>query len=510
MDRMNRRKFLKGVAAASAWTVVPRRVLGGRGYVAPSDMILLAQVGCGTQAQRQVNAGMVRRPDLQFVAVVDPNRDTQNYVDWSPNGNRNQIRKFLEEPEWGANDKGIRAGRDVARSIMETYYKKQGRPGAGIRSYEDFREMLEKETDIQGVINITPDHQHGAINIAALRKNRAAISHKPVASVLYEVRRTLEAARASRAASHLLAYSNQPDRHTLAAWINAGVIGPVREVHNWTNRPFWPQGMQEYHTSGPPVPEGFNWALWQGPEPDRPYHPSYTFAVYRGWYAYGTGCLGDMGHYSLWQPYRILNLGIPEWVEGRPNNEAWVDENNVSTGGRVSLVGLPKASTVRWRHPATANRPAVDTFWYDGGMKPPTPEELYADNEDLADEGMLIVGDKGKILCDFRANKPRLIPQSRQKGFDGSVVAKDVDTTNPEDEWINAIKNQKKSKGSFEEVAALAEAVTLANIALRVPYKRLLWDAKKMEFTNSPEATRLVRRERYREGWDTLIGEIGT
>ncbi len=135
---------------------------------------------------------------------------------------------------------------------METYYEKQKRPGKGMRSYEDFREMLEKETDIQGIINITPDHQHGSINIAALQKGKAAISHKPVASVLYEVRRTLQAARESSAPSHLLAYSNSPDRHTLAAWIKGGVIGTVREVHNWTNRPFWPQGMQEYHKSGPP------------------------------------------------------------------------------------------------------------------------------------------------------------------------------------------------------------------------------------------------------------------
>jgi GFO/IDH/MocA oxidoreductase family protein len=504
MKKMNRRSFIGGLAAASAFTIVPRRVLGGRGFVAPSDMILLAQVGCGTQAQRQVNAGLVARPELQFVAVVDPNRDTQNYVDWSAWGNRTSIRRFLEDPTWGANDTGIRAGREVARQIMETYYKKQNRPG-GIRSYEDYREMLEKETDIQGVVNITPDHQHGGINIAALRKGKAAISHKPVASVLYEVRRTLHAARESKAPSHLLAYSNSPDRHTLAAWIKAGVIGTVREVHNWTNRPFWPQGMQEYHKSGPPVPDGFNWELWQGPEPDRPYHPSYTFAVYRGWYAYGAGCLADMGHYSLWQPYRILNLGVPEFVEGRPNNEAWVSDANVSTGGRVSVVGLPKASTVRWRHPATADRPAVDTFWYDGGMKPQTPEELYADNEDLADEGMLFIGDRGKILCDFRANRPRLIPLSRQKAFEGSIAAQNIDTTSGDDEWINAIRNRTKSRGSFEEVAALAEAVTLANIALRVPYKRLLWDSQKMEFTNSPEANKFVRREQYRPGWEKLI-----
>lgn len=501
MTEMNRRTFLGGLAAASGFTIVPRRVLGGAGYVAPSDMVVLAQVGCGLQALRQVDTGLVSRPDLQFVAVVDPNRDSQNYVDWSQWGTRNQIRKFLGEPEWGASDAGIRGGREVARSIIERYYAKQGRPG-GVRAYEDFREMLEKETDIQGVVNITPDHQHGPINVAALRKGKAAISHKPVASVLYEVRRTVAAARESQAPSHLLAYSNNPDRHTLAAWVRANVIGPVREVHNWTNRPFWPQGMQDYHTSGPPLPEGFNWTLWQGPEPDRPYHPAYTFAVYRGWYAYGTGCLGDMGHYSLWQPYRILQLGVPESVEARPSNDAAVTAGNVSRGGRVSQVAFPKASTVRWRHPATETRPAVDTFWYDGGMKPPTPEELYEDGEDLADEGMLIIGDRGKILCDFRGNRPRLLPKRRHQAFDGSVVATGIDSTTPEDEWVGAIKAGRKSQGSFEEVSALAEAVTLASIALRVPYKRLLWDAGSMAFSNSAEATALVRREAYRDGWD--------
>jgi hypothetical protein len=280
----------------------------------------------------------------------------------------------------------VRAGREVAREIMEIYYRKHNRPAAGIRAYEDYREMLEKETDIQGVVAITPDHQHASINISALKKGKAAIAHKPVALLPYELRRTLQVSRESAGATHLLAYSNTPDRHTLAAWIKAGVIGTVREVHNWTNRPFWPQGWQEYYKSGPPVPDGFNWTLWQGPVPDRAYHPDYTFCLYRGWYDYGSGCLGDMGLYSLWQPYRILELGVPEWVEGRPSNEAWVDEKRVSNGGRVSQAGLPKASTLRWRHPATTSRPPVDTFWYDGGMKPQTPEELFEDKEDLADE----------------------------------------------------------------------------------------------------------------------------
>ena len=178
MKKTGRRRFLGGLAASSALTIVPRRVLGGRGTLAPSDMIVLAQVGCGTQAQRQVNTGLVARKDLQFVAVADPNKDSQDYVDWEEGGNRARIRRFLEEPTWGEGDTGVHAGRDVARQIMETYYKKQNRPG-GIRAYEDYREMLEKETDIQGIVNITPDHQHASINISAASTG-AARDNEPI------------------------------------------------------------------------------------------------------------------------------------------------------------------------------------------------------------------------------------------------------------------------------------------------------------------------------------------
>src|SRR2546422_9617032 len=146
MKNASRCGFLGGLAATSALTIVPRRVLGGRGYLAPSDMILLAQVGCGTQGQRQVNTGFVARKDLQFVAVVDPNRDSQDYVDWEENGNRARIRRFLEEPTWGEGDPGIHGGREVARQIMQRHYEKANRPG-GIRAHERYRGRLVKETD---------------------------------------------------------------------------------------------------------------------------------------------------------------------------------------------------------------------------------------------------------------------------------------------------------------------------------------------------------------------------
>ena len=211
-----------------------------------------------------------------------------------------------------------------------------------------------------------------------------------------------------------------------------------------------------------------------------------------------------MGFYSLWQPYRILNLGVPEFVEARPNNDAIVNEQHVSDGGHVSLVGLPKASTVRWRHPATADRPSVDTFWYDGGMKPQTPEELYEDNEDLADEGMLFIGDKGKILCDFRANKPAPHPEEPAESLRGIDRAR-----------ATSIRRRPTMNGWGRSATARSPgAVSSRSRRSRrrsrsqpshcgCPYKRLLWDAAAMAFTNSPEATKLVRRQQYREGWET-------
>ena len=301
----------------------------------------------------------------------------------------------------------------------------------------------------------------------------------------------------------------QADRHTLAAWIKAGVDrhrarGAQLDRIGRSGR----RACRSITQSGPPVPDGFNWALWQGPEPDRPYHPSYTFAVYRGWYAYGTGCLGDMGHYSLWQPYRILDLGVPEFVEARPNNDACRRRATTSaTAGTCRRSAFPKASTVRWRHPATA-RPA-------GGR-----HVLVRRRDEAADAGGAVRGRRGP--------RGRGDAHHRRQGQDPVRLPRQCAAPDPEEPpaGVRGIGRRpdvghdaapttsgstrsgtaRSRKGSFEQVAPLAEAVTLAAIALRVPYKRLLWDAAAMEFTNSPEATRLVRREQYRQGWEAIIG----
>ena len=324
-------------------------------------MILLAQVGCGTQAQRQVNTGLVARPDLQFVAVVDPNKDSQNYVDWEPVGQpRSDPRVPRATRQWGASDTGIRAGRDVARQIMETYYRKQSRPAPASASYEDYREMLEKETDIQGVVNITPDHQHGSINISALRKGKAAISHKPVASVLYEVRRTLQAARDERRAVAPARLQQQ------ARSAHAGGVDQRRR--HWhrarsaqldrTGR----SGRRACRRTTRPArrcPPASTGRCGRGPSPIARIIRATRSPCIAAGTPYGTGCLGDMGHYSLWQPYRILNLGVPEFVEARPNNDAFVNEQQRQRR-RPRLAGRPSrrraSSAGVTRRPRTARR----------------------------------------------------------------------------------------------------------------------------------------------------------
>ena len=481
MDDMNRRKFLGTVAGASAWTIVPRRVLGGPGYIAPSDMILLAQVGCGTQAQRQVNTGMVARPDLQFVAVVDPNKDSQNYrrlgaVRQPPAHSAVPRRR----PRGAHRDTGIRAGRDVRQGIMETYYKKQNRPSAGIRSYEDYREMLEKETDIQGIVNITPDHQHGEHqHLGAEEGQGGDLAQAAGAACSHEVRRTLQVARdepGRRASARLQQHArpahargvDQRRRHRHSArsaqldepsLLAAGLAG----VSTRRARPCRPASTGSC-----------------GRAPSRIVRIIRTTrsAVYRGWYPTAPAAS------ATWASTALAAVPHPESRRARSSSRRGRTTTPSSTRSTSATAGTcrwsacPKASVVRWRHPATAIRPSVDTFWYDGGMKPQTPEEMYEDNDDLADEGMLFIGDKGKILCDFRGNKPRLIPKSRQRAFEGSVAA----TERRHDDERRRVGERDPEPHEVEGQLRGGRAARRSGRRSRrsrcaCPYKRLIWDA---------------------------------
>jgi hypothetical protein len=393
---INRREFLAPAAAGLALTFVPRHVLGGPGHVAPSDKITLAYIGCGTQGTREM-LRLIANSGVQITAVCDPVKDCTNYIDWDKTGIRDSVRKVLENPDWGAGIEGIRAGRDMAKEIIETYYakKRAAENFKGVASYADFRELLEQEKDLDSVKIMTPDHLHATISIAAMKKGKHVLMHKPLANRVAEVRMVVETARKTGVATHLLAW-HRPIT-AVRDMILDGAIGTLREVHNWTDRPFWPQ-FSSLPTDTPPVPAGFDWDLWLGPSVERPYHPNYTHAVFRGWYEFGAGSIADMGNYSLWPIFMALDLPVPYSIEAQTSHSCEINDQ-VSTI-KSNDFSFPYANRVCFKFVAHGQWPALKLYWYDGGVRPFTPDELLEDGRSIPATGSLFVGDKGVILND--------------------------------------------------------------------------------------------------------------
>jgi predicted dehydrogenase len=504
---LNRREFLAPAAAGLAMTLVPKHVLGASRHVAPSDKITLAYIGCGTQGIREL-LRLIASPDVQITAVCDPVKDGTNYIDWDKTGIRDSVRKVLDDPNWGAGVDGIRAGRAMAKEIIETYYakKRSAEKFKGVASYADFRELLEKEKDLDAVKIMTPDHLHATISIAAMKKGKHVMMHKPLANRVAEVRMVVESARETGVETHLLAW-----RRPLTAvreMILDGAIGTLREVHNWTDRPFWPHALS-LPADTPPIPAGFDWDLWLGPSLERPYHPSYTHAVFRGWYEFGGGSIADMGNYSLWPIFMALDLPVPFSVEAQCSSSCEINDQ-VSTI-TMNDFAFPYANRLCFKFAAHGQWPALKLFWYDGGMRPFTPDELLEDGKSIPATGTLFIGDKGVILNDeivpakkmqqYRAAKGLPEPQGgrERRGPGGGAEA----------EWVAAVRGGPASAGNFLNAANCSEAIAVAGAAIRYSRKifnedhcapTLLWDKDKMLFTNAAEANSYLTRE-YRDGW---------
>lgn len=499
-NSMDRRRFIgTAVATAATITVVPRHVLGGAGYVAPSDKITVVQVGCGTQGLREM-AQLLQNPDLQLVAVCDVNKFTTDYLDWSPDGLWDSIRETVDDPSWGKNFKGIAGGRDIGKEYVERYYGKNTASGTykGCRTYEDYRELLEKETDVDAVKIMTPDHHHAYLAVAAMRRGKHVITHKPIANRMSEGRLAIETAKKSNVKTHLLAWSAIPEYGLIQNWIQDGVIGNLKEIHNWSYRPVWEQWPTRPKETKP-IPDGFNWELWLGPVPDMPYHPFYTHNRFRGWYDFGGGSIADMGHYSLFPLFLTMEIDKPpvaakaygtthRYVDG--NTYKWV-ENDCS---------FPLSSLIQVEFPEQKNLPAFDLFWYDGGMKPFIPDELKEDKRDMPEEGMMFVGDKGKILCGFQGRNPEIIPSRLMKAYDGEKELPPRERGSRSNTWAAAIKNDTESPGSFKYAGTVTEAINLAAVALRAG-KRVEYDSENMRITNDEDANKYLTRD-YRKGWE--------
>ena len=492
--------------AATAFTIVPRHVLGGAGFVAPSEKITLACIGFGTQAIREIG-GILASPDVQIVAVCDVEKDGINYLEWGKNEIRDGIRRLIETPTWREGFNHVPGGRDVGKEIVETYYAKHRSKEhfKGCATYVDFRELLEKERDVTAVKVMTPDHTHAAISIAALKKGMNVIVHKPLANRLLEGRAVIETARSKKIATHFLPASAGAGQRQAVDMIKNGAIGTLREIHNWSMRPMWPQ-FPTLPTDTPPVPAGFDWNLWLGPSLDRPYHPNYTHTNFRGWYEFGGGSIADMGHYSLWPIFQLLELESPISVESTPSHVCRVSE---AVCQRIKNdYSFPAACTIRMRFAPKGKRAALDIFWYDGGIKPPVPEDLMAENQELEEEGMMFVGDKGKILGGFHAEDPHLISEASMRAYRAAHELTEPtprrrrgDPSARNTAWITAFKGGPASYGDFLLAGPICDAVNLASISLRLGGRRLLWDSARAKITNIPEANRFLTRE-YRPGWE--------
>ena len=499
-NNISRREMLGTAAAATmAAAVVPRHVLGGAGYVAPSDKLTIGYIGCGTQGMREM-ARLITAPDVQIVAVCDPNEYSTDYLDWSIHGIRDRIREVLEDNSWGEGIEGIEGGCRVGKAFVEKYYGKRSQSGTyqGCSAYADYRELLEKEKDLDAVKIMTPDHLHGCVAIDSMKKGKHVVTHKPIANRVREARLTIETARKTGVSSHLLAWSKRNGYDYVLEWIKKGAIGKLQEIHNWSNRPVWPQWTAN-PTERPPVPKGLDWKLWLGPVPDRAYHPNYTNMVFRGWYDFGAGAIADMGTYSLWPLYLAFGFSaLPTCIEPQGTTHREI-VNHVSREVEND-VSFPYSSVVRFKIPSQGEWPAFDLCWHDGGMKPALPEELAASGEELPREGMMFVGDSGKILAGFRCESPRILSEKKMIEITGSSEPPEDKSDRNERNWIEAFKSGEQAPGSFLKAGPITETILLGGVALRAR-KRLVYDAENMKITNLPEADKYLTRE-YRKGWE--------
>jgi len=358
------------------------------------------------------------------------------------------------------------------------------------KRYADFRVMLEKEKGIEAVVVATPDHTHAVAAMAAIKHGKHTYCEKPLTRTVREARLLAEAAREAKVATQM---GNQgmafEGNRLINEWIWSGAIGPVREVHGWSDRPthegklFWAQGV-ERPAETPPVPDTLDWDLWLGPAPFRPYNPAYVPFAWRGWWDFGSGGLGDMGIHNLAPVFSALKLGAPIAVE--------------SSSTLVNEETLPLASLVHYEFPAREDMPPVRLHWYDGGLIPPRPTELEPDRELNREDGLLFVGDNGTILVEgWGGESPRLIPESRMKDF------KRPPETLPRSvghwaEWVAACKGGEPARSNFDFAGPLTEAVLLGTVSVRTG-KRLTWDSEKMT-TGDAQADAFLHYQ-YRAGW---------
>jgi len=459
-----RRRFLGATASTTVGvTVLPRFVLGGPKFVAPSDTVYIAVIGCGGQGRTNAR-GLFQHDDARIVAVADP-RDQADYSRFYYRG---------------------MAGRLPVKAEVEKHYGTKV-PGFRCNDYVDFRRLFEKEKGIDAVLCATPDHWHAGVTLAAIRRGKHVYCEKPLTHNIYEARKVAKAAAEAGVATQMGNQGRSDEGQRLTCeWIWDGAIGPVREVHAWSSAGGWASGRGR-PKDRPSVPAGFDWDLWLGPKPPRPYHPAYAPYNWRGWWAFGTGCVGDMGVHNLEPAFAALKLGHPISVE--PVETAFLDDEVIASNNHVI-----------WEFGPRGDMPPVKVHWYDGSLRPPRPAELEPGRRmGEGSNGILLIGDKGTIMGGGWSHSPRIIPESKMRAYKRPPKTLPRSPGHHRD-WLNACKGRGKACSDFSYSARLAEFVLLGDVAIRAGQK-IYWDGPNMRVKNVPEAQRFVR-EAYRPGFD--------
>ena len=447
----SRRKFLGASATAAAGLmVVPRHVVGAtQKKKAPSDTVNIACVGVGGMGFSDTRG--VRSQNVVALCDVDDE----------------SMARLIGSDRLEPNEKAM--------------YDKAAK-------YRDFRRMLEKEKVIDAVTVSTPDHNHAVIAMAAIKLGKHVYVQKPLTHTIKEARLLAKSAKEAKVVTQMGNQGHAGEgARLICEWIKDGAIGNVFEVHCWTNRPIWPQGI-DAPAEIPSVPSTLDWDVWLGPAPFRPYHPAYHPFKWRGLWDFGTGALGDMGAHIMDQPFWALDLKAPTSVQG---------SSTVFTKDYA-----PRAEVVTYEFAAREGMGPLALTWWDGGLMPPRPDELEPGRM-MGDDGggCLFRGDKGLIMCGTYGENARLVPETRMQEY--ARPEKTIPRSpGIREEWIEAIKKGTKSTTDFAYSGPLTETMLLANVAVRLADKnlKLLWDGEKMEFTNLPEANELLHFE-YRPGW---------
>jgi predicted dehydrogenase len=478
----SRRNFLKnGLTAAAGFYIVPRHVLGGKGFIAPSDKLIIASVGVGGKGESDINyfSGS-GKAEIAVLCDVDDRRAAKSRA------------KF---------------------------------PSA--KTYKDYREMLDKEhKHIDAVSVSTPDHMHAVIAMAAMQLKKHVYVQKPLTHDIYEARMLTQAASRYKVVTQMGNQGGSGDGvRQLIDWYRAGTIGDVTEVFCFTNRPVWPQGIQ-WPDKKMEVPSELDWNLWLGTAPYRDYVDNLVPFNWRGWWDYGTGALGDMGCHIVAPAFQVLGLGYPTEAE-------------CSVGG--VYVGefkrgyfpdsCPPSTHITLKFKGQDGKPDVKLHWMDGGIQPERPDEL-APSEIFGDgdNGTLFLGTKGKMMCATYGRDPNLLPTSRTKE---TVVPQTIarvpgaDITGHYTAWIEASMagygsdKEKELSSNFKVAGPLTETVLMGNLAIRSydvqkpradgkgfdypgRHIKLLWDGPNMKVTNFEDANQFVKRT-YRDGWSLGI-----